>query len=130
MASSKSDFIVQIESARSPDGLITQLQFIRADGRTSYIDIPTLRVKSFLASLQNALAGRPSDELPAPCPLAEVGRVVDVARVDAAIEEGQPRLKLTLASGEGLGLNLDSERVSDAIDALLALSRKLPHLPR
>lgn len=112
----KYDLTVTVAAAKSPDGRVTQLQFVRADGRTSYIDILTAHSGHFLASMQNALAGRPPGELPPARPASGHVTKAEVTQVS-----GQAALNFALASGQRLDLTIEREVLSDMIDELLKL---------
>jgi len=127
-------FVTAVDVALSGDGEVAQLQFVKADGRATFVDVPAAQAGALMLDIQHALGGLVSKDLPnGPNKKAtahNLNEIRRVSRVDANSVLGMSVLSLLLASGAKLDFALDRRTLRDVIARLQELEAEMAEKPK
>jgi hypothetical protein len=124
--------VAAVDVVLSSDGRTAQFQFVKADGRTSFIDVPAHQVGAFAQLVQQALSGLYEKATPGRSCEQQGGNppekmtafsfknVRDVTRVEAHSLFGMSILSL-LSEETKLDFSLNNQMLRDIIDRLKAM---------
>jgi hypothetical protein len=133
MTTDQSMFLTAVNARLSSDGAVAQLEFLRANGKSAYVDFPAAATGTVLLNIEQAL-GRLFEMQRAalrgqdPRAFFAIG-AKHVEKIQGAVAQGKAVVSFALKSNVRLDFALDRTQVRGLIDWLQEVEKGLDRPP-